>query len=602
MKTISKYILILISLFISGSVLAQEKGDAVFNKVVHEYTLKTDGSSEYREYKEVKLLSHMAFHRLYGETFVIYDPLYQELVIKEAYTVMADGRRVDVPKNAFNEVLPRAASHAAPYNHLREMVITHTGLEVGATVFLDYTIKTKAGYYPAFMGEELIKDIVPVKSKEVIIHIPADQELHYKMLNLRTSPEITIGKGINTYTFTFASVSAYASEWGTKSELLPRLFFSSAKDLERAYFPFVGQDAFTFQLTPDMAKAISMIKEGKEDDLEVALAIHKMVVNEIGTWNLPLQYTGFKCRTPAEVWKSNAGTHLEKNILLATLLNGAELRSVPVAIIPEKYYDRKVGSLFMFKDFAVQLKTADGGEIYLSATQQQKQDLAFKLQGKKMLILDGAIESLRTYDPTAVRTEIIYEGKLVNGENEKLKGKLNIKLIGAANPYFSLLHDTAYAKKYAEGAQEVKLRRLNPDESEFDIEVVMKNVIQQYGEYVFMDLPASAGGISSWGYSYIESERKTSIHLKELISEKYEYEIEVPEGYILVSPEAYINIQNDIGHLEINIQQKGNSIHTMHSIQINKAVVDYGEYDAFNDIWNAWMNTKLNQLVLKKQD
>ena len=183
MKTISKYFLIVLALLISNNIFAQKNGDAVFNKVIHEYTLNDDGSSEYREYKEVKLLSHMAFHRLYGETFVIFDPEYQELQITEAYTIMADGQKVEVPGNAFNEVLPRAAAHVAPYNSLREMVITHTGLEVGATIYLDYILKTKAGYMPAFMGEEIISDIVPVKEKQLIIHIPAGQELQYKMLN-----------------------------------------------------------------------------------------------------------------------------------------------------------------------------------------------------------------------------------------------------------------------------------------------------------------------------------------------------------------------------------------------------------------------------------
>ena len=165
---------------------------------------------------------------------MIYDPEYQELQITEAYTIMADGQRVEVPGNAFNEVLPRAAAHVPPYNRLREMVITHTGLEVGATIYLDYVLKTKAGYMPAFMGEEFIKDIVAVKEKQVIIHVPAAQELQYKMLNLRTAPEVINEKGIKTYTFSFSELSAYNGEWGKDYELLPRLFFSTAKDLERA--------------------------------------------------------------------------------------------------------------------------------------------------------------------------------------------------------------------------------------------------------------------------------------------------------------------------------------------------------------------------------
>ena len=112
MKTISTYLSFLVFLFLFQVTISAEEGDAVYKKIVHEYTLNPDGSNEYREYKEIKLLSHLSFHRMYGETFIIFDPAYQELEINEAYTIMADGQRVDVPDNAFNEVLPRAASHA----------------------------------------------------------------------------------------------------------------------------------------------------------------------------------------------------------------------------------------------------------------------------------------------------------------------------------------------------------------------------------------------------------------------------------------------------------------------------------------------------------
>ena len=263
MKTISTYLSFFVFLLLFQVTISAEEGDAVYKKIIHEYTLNPDGSSEYREYKEIKLLSHLSFHRMYGETFIIFDPAYQELEINEAYTIMADGQRVDVPDNAFNEVLPRAASHAPAYNRLREMVVTHTGLEVGATIYLDYTLKTKAGFMPAFMGEEFIKDIVPINERQVIIRIPADRELQYKVLNIRTAPEVSLDKGMNVYTFTFRSLSAYTREWGTDLELLPRLFFSAAKDLERAYFPFVSQPAFTYPANPEMERAAEVpIRDG----------------------------------------------------------------------------------------------------------------------------------------------------------------------------------------------------------------------------------------------------------------------------------------------------------------------------------------------------
>lgn len=599
MKSISIYISIALSILILQNAMAQEGSDAVFNKLVSEYTLNADGSTTYHEYKEVKLLTHMSFHRLFGETFIIYNPAYQELKINDAYTIMADGKKVVVPDNAFNEVLPRAAYHAAAYNHLREMVITHTGLEVGATIYLDYTLTTKPGYMLTFMGEEIIQDMVPIKEKEIIINIPAGKELHYKMLNMRTAPDITERTDNKSYSFKFKSLNASSNEWGTDASLLPRLFFSAAEDLDRAYFPFVGQKAFTYTASPLMQPALEKLKEDHTDALGLALAIQKMVVHQVGSWGLSPDQTAFHCRTPEEVWNSNAGTKLEKTVLLTTLLRAAGQRAIAVAVIPDSYYDKEVGSLYIMKDFAVQLKL-DEETLYLSADHLHDQDLAYGLKGNKFLILDGAIESLRTFEPINLRAEIIYQGKLASNDHENIVGTLNIKLIGAANPYLRLTQDTAHAKRFAQGVKDVELTMLNQNESAFKLEIDKHDIFQEYGEYIFLRVFEARQGISSWGFPYIETGRQAPIKLKELIAEKYFYTIEVPEGYELISHATDINIDNAIASLKIHTSQDGNQLTLNREIHLLQDIIPYAEFDLFNEVWQAWMNPSLKELVFKK--
>ncbi len=601
MKNLSKYLLLLLVILIAQNSYAQD-GDAVFNKVIKEYTLNADGSTEYREYKEVQLLSHMSFHRLYGETFIVFDPEYQEIVVNEAYTIMRDGKKVLVPDNAFNEVLPRAASHSAPYNRLRELVITHTGTEVGATIYLDYTMKTKAGYMQTFMGEEMIKTIVPIKEKKVIIRIPSGQELKYKVLNLRTSADVTEEKGMKVYSFTFSGLSAIPGEWGMDPELFPRLFFSTAKDLDRAYFPFVSQKAFTYPANHDMTEAALKFKEENKDELKAALAIQEMVVSELGTWNLALEYTGFKCRTPVEVWASNAGTPLEKTVLLATLLMKAGFDAVPVAIIPEKNFDKQLGSLYIFDGFAVQVKLGSEKAVFLSATSTSSQDLAFSQQGKIFLVLDGAIESLKTYEAASTSPEIIYHGDFILDKENKLSGNLFVKLMGSENPYFSLYKDTAYAKRYAQGVKEVDLKHLGLQESHFDLDIENEDACEQYGDYIFMDIPASRSGISSWGFPYIETGRSSSIKLNKAIHEQYHYVIEVPEGYTLTSPELVLDIENTIGVIKISLRQEKNKIYATREIKLIKTLVQYSEFADFNELWKAWMNPSFQKVIMKTSE
>lgn len=115
--------------------------EAVYKNVEKSYLFAENGTCEFRRKTELRVNTLFAVNELCGETFVVYNPKFQRVKINAAYTVMADGvTRVDVPENAFNTVLPACAADAPAFNFLRELVITHTALEPGATIFLDYSV------------------------------------------------------------------------------------------------------------------------------------------------------------------------------------------------------------------------------------------------------------------------------------------------------------------------------------------------------------------------------------------------------------------------------------------------------------------------------
>ena len=144
--------------------------EAEYKKLAKTWTLNADGSQEFRYNMELTLFTHTAMNGTYGESFIVYNPQYQELKINSSYTRQKDGTIIKTPDNAFVEVLPRNAADAPAYNHLKEMVVVHTGLELGATIYLDYTVTSKPGYLPEVdIFEELLQSS-PVKELS-LIHI-----------------------------------------------------------------------------------------------------------------------------------------------------------------------------------------------------------------------------------------------------------------------------------------------------------------------------------------------------------------------------------------------------------------------------------------------
>ncbi len=168
-----------------------ENAEAVFLKMEKEYVYNEDGAYSYTERKRVKLLTYRSFNKLYGETFIVYNPKQQKLKINSAFTQTAENKELKTPENAFNEVLPSFAANAPAYNHLREMVVTHTGIKKEAIINLDYTLETQKGYMPAMMADIALQETSPIKELKITVKMPKGKKLAYHLANIEAIPTIT---------------------------------------------------------------------------------------------------------------------------------------------------------------------------------------------------------------------------------------------------------------------------------------------------------------------------------------------------------------------------------------------------------------------------
>ncbi len=251
--------------------------------------------------------------------------------------------------------MPRYANHVPAYNMLREMVVTHTGLEVGAVIHLSYTIHTQSDFMPAFMGDISIGGNSPIKSHVIKVNIPADQELQHKTFNIRTAPEITDDGKIKTYTWIFNDVKILTHEPHSNAQSVPRVIFSAAKDLHRVYDKFVNQEAVRMQSTPEIASLVKDLTKDAKSDIDRVLKLQHYVVHDLATFNVPLKDIGYRIKTSNEVLASMGGTQIEKVLLLCTMIREAGVNAIPVVVFPEKLFDKEIGNLLTADDFLIQV-------------------------------------------------------------------------------------------------------------------------------------------------------------------------------------------------------------------------------------------------------
>lgn len=600
-------ILIVISIFFLTAASAQnENADAVYEKLIREYTLKNDGSTSFREFKQLKLQTHLSFNRLYGETFIVYNPEFQKLTINEAYTIMADGTRIETPENAFNEVLPRNAALSATANHLREMVVTHTALEIGATIFLDYTLTSARGFMPGLMATEIIEASSPVIGMEVIVNVPPDVELNHRMTGLRTAPEIMVVGSQKVYKWKFAGLQASPKEQyrGKLQPSTPRLTFSAAGNIYDLVKWITNQPAFEFRLNDQMKIMVDSLRAKQTDEINTLLTIQKEVVSNMAFERYDPAWLGFQAKNPVEVWKSNGGSKLEKSILLAALLRHANFNAVPVLTFPRQFFDQNSGNLALLDDIAIMVNTKGFGKIYLSAVSTDNQSLEYSFAD--CILIPLTKEPVTWVEPADGLNSITVAARFTFGEDLKPKGQIDMDLQGQLNPFLALQEDKSSIKGQLSGGlvkdgEAVQVVNSNVAKSTLVLKAESDNAANEQSEYYRWMLPAMNNGFDRWRINYLESSRIDAFVMPNRIAEKYVYTIELPKGYEFVSRRSNDRFKSEAGSVSIEFKPKDNLIEITREIKITETTVTPAEYQEFRMMVNAWLDQHSRVVVFRKK-
>ncbi|MFY9144569.1 MAG: DUF3858 domain-containing protein [Bacteroidales bacterium] len=604
-----KNCLIILSLFFAHFLFSQnENADAIFEKFIKEFTLEADGSTSYREYKQLKLITQFSFNRLYGETFIIYNPEFQNLKINDAYTVMADGSKVITPPNAFNEVLPRDAAFSATANHMKEMVVTHTATEMGATIFLDYTLTSAKGYLPGFMGNVLIQESSPIAELEVIVRIPSDQELNHRMIGLRTGPEIKIEANQKVYAWKFNGVQASPKEplQGKHHLSAPRLLFTTAIGVAETINWLTNQQAFELQINDEMKAWTDNLRSKQTEEIETLMTIQKAVVENIVFERYNPEWLAYRARTPEEIWKSNGGNKLEKTLLLATLLKYANFNATPAIVGPKSLFDEKAINLTIFDDFVLIVNTKSFGTIYMSAVEISNQSLEYSLAQNIFIPLSKGI-SRAPVEPVKMDNKINIKGTISFNEELKPSGTMEVELTGANNPFLLLQNDKGKFKslisnKMIKDDDAISIKNSNVAKSELLVKVESTESISDNNGYYSWQLPVITGGFEKWRIAYLDKTRQSNLFLPYPIVEKYSYTITLPLDYTVINKRFNERLKNNVGTVSVEIKPKGNQIEINRELKLNTQMIYQIDYNEFRDMINFWLDKNLSTVVFKKKD
>ena len=327
------YITAIISIFNFQLSISQAQ-DAVFKLLRHEWTVNADGSSDYHYRHEVQILRNRALtaYADKGETFVVYNPDIEELTVNEVYTLRADGSRVNMPQNAYIYQLPSECADCGRFNHMRELAMVHTGMELGCIIVVDYTLHRNYDLVNETM--QLVREC-PVERLEVKVQVPQGQELNVqlndpKVLTFKATEE----RNTTSYSLTATDVpQTFVDSYLPPAEqLYPTLhFFNGAIEFIAAADDTPAAEAHA--ALRSIAES-SVANCGTDGDRDIVRAVHGFVLNNIHLNDIHPSHLGYVYSTPTQVRQSGCGTAVDKAVLLAAMLSELGL---PARVIGDNY-------------------------------------------------------------------------------------------------------------------------------------------------------------------------------------------------------------------------------------------------------------------------
>lgn len=302
-----KKILFIAAIFFAFSIAHGQQPDAVYKLLRYEWTVNADGTSDYHYRHEVQILRNRALtaYADKGETFVVYNPDLEELTVNEVYTVQLDGTRINMPQNAFVYQLPSECADCGRFNHMRELAMVHTGMELGCVIVVDYTIHRR--YNLLYENIPLMREC-PIEKLEVVVNNNSSFRINYDTLGKEYLPQ----QGSYGTSQVFRNMPQAPREPYMPADIVPTLHIYNGIP---EHTPAFDQTAFS-EASDAVGQLISS-NNAKEN----ITAIRDYVVDNIHLNDIHPSHLGYVHATPFEVWATGCGTAIDKAVFLAAILN-----------------------------------------------------------------------------------------------------------------------------------------------------------------------------------------------------------------------------------------------------------------------------------------
>lgn len=306
--------------------------EAIYNFLDESIIRHTDGSTDHRVSFSLTLFTHTAMNSTYGQTFVCYNPEFQTLTLDTAYTIRRDGTRIPMPENALVEVLPSWAAKASDFNYLREAVIVHTGLDLGSTIHLTYTLHSAPGFHKNLDFIVEFDQSSPILRRTLLIQVPKTENLRFALYSPggEIVPNIDDFIGENRVTkYTVENVPARSRDAWQRRSIQSQWRWMTTLSGTKAEWTALTQNA----ADPEIAEWGKQMVETEPDINKRENAVFQQLKNRHFIARIPYNMVE-KTRSYSEQKNCGYLTPWERALMLTRMLNACNIQASVAMIFP----------------------------------------------------------------------------------------------------------------------------------------------------------------------------------------------------------------------------------------------------------------------------
>ncbi len=544
--------------------------DALYLELEKNYTLHDDGRITFEYHHKVKLITHYAFNRQFGEDFIIYNPRFQKLDILKSVTTMADGKEIESPENAYNTVLPRAVANAPAYAHLREMVVTHTGLERGAIIDFAYRLQSDADWMPWLMEEETFTQRYPVERYTVTVQVPKDKTLLISNLNQAPEPGIRQEATHTIYTWELEEVPAWKSEPSQIDPVAaaPRILFSTCQSWQQL-LQHMKLDSRECELSLSTIKAETSFK-----DMDTIKTYAKQVEDQIRSVPIDPQYVGYRLFEADSVLKHGHGYALERANLLCCLLRARDFSCSPVLISKSDRFCINVPAFSQFSHAGVLVENVSANPFIVVMDKKKKRPIQYEMAGHMVLRLDEQQKPLyKIPDPDPQSHFVRLYADLDEAGQAEFSADCRLEVGGKNHSGFALENETArkrFVQRFVSPFEiaEMHVDFLSPDSCAFDLKVTGKDIFDVQDPVRILQLP-----------SFIDpAMHEVAVNLKRVtaidmipIHEVVHFNLSL--SHVSAPDETHFHLSNPVGTFRFRIHKTDKGVRVQRTLAIDKTEI-----------------------------